>query len=56
MANSFRSHRAFEAVPNHVIGQLTSIYEFKGRERLYQVQAPEILAALQSSALEFGSA
>lgn len=51
MANSFRSQRVFELIPNHLVGQLTAIYEFKGKERLYQVQAPEILAALQSSAI-----
>lgn len=51
MSNSFQSRRAFEPVPNHIIGQLTAIYEFKGKEKLYQVQAPEILAALQSSAI-----
>ncbi|MEK6373956.1 MAG: Fic family protein [Acidobacteriota bacterium] len=51
MANSFKSRRAFEPIPNHLIGQLTAIYEFKGKEKLYQVQAPELLAALQSSAI-----
>jgi len=51
MSNSFRSQRVLEPVPNQLIGQLTAIYEFKGREKLYQVQAPEILAALQSSAI-----
>jgi hypothetical protein len=30
MSNSFRSQRAFEAIPNHLIGLLTAIYEFKG--------------------------
>jgi Fic family protein len=49
--NSFTSHRAFELLPNHLLGQLTAIYEFKGKERLYQVQAPELLAALQRSAI-----
>ena len=51
MANSFRSQRSSGPVPNHLIGQLTKIYEFKGKEKLYQVQAPEILAALQNSAI-----
>ena len=51
MSNSFRSGRAFEAVPNHLIAQLTAIYEHKGKEKLYQVQAPELLAALQRSAI-----
>jgi|GEM_PF-5455947 len=49
MSNSFQS-RAFEVVPNHLIGRLTKIYEFKGKEKLYKeklyyVQAPEVLAA-----------
>lgn len=51
MSNSFKSQRVFEAIPNHLIGLLTAIYEFKGKEKLYQVQAPEILAALQSNAI-----
>jgi hypothetical protein len=38
-------------IPNHVIGLLTAIYEFKGKEKLYQSQAPEILAALQSNGM-----
>lgn len=49
--NSFSSRRAFRLVPNHILGQLTAIYEFKGKERLYQVQAPELLAALQRDAI-----
>lgn len=51
MSNSFTSQRAFGPVPNHLIGQLTAIYEFKGKEKLYQVQAPEILTALQTRAI-----
>ena len=51
MSNSFKSRRVLEAIPNHLIGLLTAIYEFKGKEKLYQVQAPEILAALQSNAV-----
>lgn len=51
MFNSFRSNRVFDPVPNQLIGQLTAIYEFKGKEKLYQVQAPDILAALQASAI-----
>ena len=50
MSNSFSSRRVFDSVPNHLIGLLTAIYEFKGKEKLYQSQAPEILAALQSNA------
>ena len=51
MTNSFKSGRVFAPVPNQLIGQLTAIYELKGREKLYQVRAPELLAALQTSAI-----
>jgi len=51
MSNSFGSRRVLEPVPSHLIGQLTAIYEFKGREKLYQLQAPEILSVLQTNAI-----
>lgn len=51
VSNSFRSQRALGPVPNHLIGQLTAVYELKGKEKLYQLQAPEVLAVLQSRAI-----
>ena len=51
MLNSFRIGRAFEPLPNHLISQLTAIYELKGKEKLYQLQAPELLASLRNSAI-----
>lgn len=51
MANSFSSGRVFAPLPNQLVRQLTAVYELKGKERLYEVQAPEILAALRKSAI-----
>jgi len=51
VSNSFQTGRAFESVPNRLIGQLTAIYELKGKEKLYEARAPELLAALKTSAI-----
>jgi Fic family protein len=51
MPNSFASQRIFESLTAEMVGQLTAIYELKGKEKLYHVRAPEILAALQKSAI-----
>ena len=51
MPNSFASRRIFESLPAEVVGQLTAIYELKGREKLYHARAPEILAVLQKHAI-----
>jgi Fic family protein len=48
---SFQSGKTEDLLPADLIGQLTRIYEFKGKEALYQVQAPELLAVLQKSAI-----
>jgi len=50
MINSFSSGRTQIDLGPEIVTRLTGIYEFKGREKLYQAQAPEILAALQSNA------
>lgn len=51
MKNSFSSGRILEPLTAEIVAQLTRIYEFKGKEQLYQVRAPELLAALQKSAV-----
>ncbi len=51
MPNSFATGRVLEALPSPLVRQLAAIYEFKGKEALYQTQAPELLAALQKSAI-----
>lgn len=51
MENSFSSGRILEPLTGEIVGQLTRIYEFKGKGQLYQVRAPEVLAALHKSAV-----
>jgi Fic family protein len=49
MKNSIESGRIFDALTPSLLRQLTTIYELKGRQGLFEVQAPEVLAALHRS-------
>jgi hypothetical protein len=51
-----RSRYAVELIPDWrdsqaLLAQLTAIYQFRGKQELYQSQAPEVLASLQRSAI-----
>ena len=49
--NSFRSAKIEQPLNAGLVSQLTAIYEFRGKEAMYQRQAPEVLASLRKSAV-----
>jgi Fic family protein len=49
--NSFRFGKIAQPLSARLIRQLTSIYEFRGKEAMVQRQAPEVLASLRKSAI-----
>lgn len=48
--NSFRSRRVLEAPSPPVIQSIAEIYEFRGKQTLYEKSAPEVLDALRRKA------
>lgn len=48
--NSFQTGQILIPVPPPLLAQLTAIYQFRGKQELYERQAPEVLASLQASA------
>ena len=51
VTNSFRTGRISAALSPGTIAKLTGIYEFKGKQALFEAQAPDVLAALQRNAV-----
>jgi Fic family protein len=51
VTNSFQHGRIDQPLTPALLRQLTAIYEFKGKQGLFEAQAPEVLAALQKSAI-----
>ena len=49
--NSFSSRRIEAALGGDLVRQLTRIYELKGKQQLYERQAPEVLESLRKSAI-----
>jgi hypothetical protein len=49
--NSFQAGEIFQPVPPALLAQLTAIYLFRGKQELYERQAPEVLASLRRSAI-----
>jgi hypothetical protein len=49
--NSFQAGQIFQPVPPALLAQLTAIYLFRGKQELYERQAPKVLASLQRSAI-----
>lgn len=49
--NSYQAGQIFQPVPPALLAQLTAIYLFRGKQELYERQAPEVLASLQRSAI-----
>jgi Fic family protein len=49
--NSFRTGKIDAPLTGELIRQLTAIYELKGKQRLYEQQAPEVLEHLKKSAI-----
>lgn len=48
--NSFQAGQILEPIPPMLLAQLTAIYQFRGKQELYERSAPEVLASLQRSA------
>ena len=43
--NSYQAGQIFQPVPPALLAQLTAIYLFRGKQELYERQAPEVLAS-----------
>ncbi len=49
--NSFKSGRIGTPLDGKLLAQLTAVYEYKGKQALYETQAPEVLTALRAAAI-----